>query len=159
MLNVYLLNPNYLVKKRTPGLLAIETSSGRNIFLLFVILVLLLQQDWIKYPGMSLSLLILTYKKEWTLDKLRDEIKCESTILWMSFHKELVKMTALKEIVVKRGSDAQQIGDIYKLYLRTSNGERRDILVTHRRSYSLLLPIVKDIRAFLPESVKYIPLE
>lgn len=154
---MYFVKQKYIVIEKKSGLLHVETNSGHNWFLFFVVFILLFNAKYIMYPGILLCFIIWTYKKEWIIKISTNELICNKYILWIVYEQIKFEIHDIKEIGIKRIVDAQAVGYDYNLYMKFRSGE--SINVTRRSRCIDLRPIVNDFRFLLPESVIFAPHE
>lgn len=150
---MYFLKPNYIVKQKSSGELRAETNSGRNLFIIFIVLILLFNEKYIMFPGIFLCFIIWTYQKEWIIKKFKNKLFRRKKILWIVYDEIELEIDNIREIGIEKIASAQAVGHDYRLYLKTNEG--KSFNVTTRSRCSDIKPIVSDIREMLPESVLF----
>ena len=153
----YIFNANHIIIKRKPGYLEMETGSGRTILLLFIIFVLLFQEDWLKVGGILACLISMTYSKRWIFDEKSSSIRGVGMVVGLKYDDLIEDLRHVTAISIESEGSPIGVGNIYRLRIRLEGDLVATIAV--RNYWRRLIGMVRDMKRFLPDVPLTMPQE
>jgi hypothetical protein len=150
----YLLYPRYVIRKRTDELLVIETSSGRSVFLIALVGLLLVNPGSDSLVFGASVLIMMTYSQTWTLSKSVGTVSCRYRLLFLSLSEQLIPISEISEMRVSSFAAGEGWFKNFRVQLITRQGKQY-FVATYPRMKELE-EIALEFDRYLPKTARHV---